>query len=244
MEPTLLVVVAASGAALAAAAGVVPLLGRPRPPITWLAWANALAAGMMLAAAFALVEPVPRTESLPFALGAALGIGFLYATRALSQTRDLPLNELENATPEYGYEVLLVASLHSAAEGVAIGAAMASEPAFGIFVALTLAVHNIPEGTVLAAVFRAVGVGDARAATVAVVANLGQVVMAVATFVLVVAAPAALPWALGFAAGALIFLVAVDLLPDSYAAAGPTSIALTVILAMWLFGLMHGVLRG
>jgi zinc transporter ZupT len=199
---------------------------------------------MMLAGAFALVDPVPRAAALPFALGAVLGIGFLYGSRAFSQTGELALNELESAATEYGYEVLLVASLHAAAEGVAIGAAMASDLGFGIFIAIALALHNVPEGTVLAAVFRSRGVGTARAATLAVVANLGQIVLAVTTFAVVVAAPAMLPWALGFAAGALIYLVAADLLPDSYATAGPTSIALTVVLAIWMFGLMHGVLRG
>ena len=56
--------------------------------------------------------------------------------------------------------------------------------------------------------------------------------------------PAVLPWALGFAAGALIYLVMADLLPESYREAGSTSIALAVILALWVFGLVHGALQG
>ena len=240
MNPVLVVLAVATGAALAAALGILPLLARASPPIAWFAWANALAAGMMLAAAFALAEPV-REPSGAFALAAVLGILFIHGSRAFSQTREPALNRLDEAAPEYGYEVLLVGSLHSVAEGVAIGAAMASDATFGIFVAVALALHNVPEGTLLAAVFRSRGVSLPRAAALAVVANLGQVILAVASFAVVVAVPAALPWALGFAAGALVYLVMVDLLPESYAGAGPTSIALAVILAMWAFSLLHGV---
>lgn len=241
MNPVLVVLAVATGAALAAALGILPLLARASPPIAWFAWANALAAGMMLAAAFALAEPVREPASGAFALAAVLGILFIHGSRAFSQTREPALNRLDEAAPEYGYEVLLVGSLHSVAEGVAIGAAMASDTTFGIFVAVALALHNVPEGTLLAAVFRSRGVSLPRAAALAVVANLGQVILAVASFTVVVAVPAALPWALGFAAGALVYLVMVDLLPESYAGAGPTSIALAVILAMWAFSLLHGV---
>jgi len=244
MDLVLVVLAAATGAALAAALGAFPLLARPSPPGKWLAWANALAAGMMIAAAFALAEPVEGTASGAFGLGAVLGILFIHGTRAFSRTGELSLNRLDEAAPEYGYEVLLVGSLHSAAEGVAIGAAMASDATFGVFVAVALALHNVPEGTVLVAVFRARGVSLLRAAILAVVANSGQIVMAVMSFAVVAATPAMLPWALGFAAGALIYLVTVDLLPESYAGAGATSIGVAVVLAMWAFGLLHGVLGG
>ena len=244
METVLVVLAAASGAALAAALGVLPLLARPRPPTRWLAWANALAAGMMIAAAFALADLVQHSATVPFVLGAVLGILLIHGSRAFSHTEELALNRLDEVAPEYGSEVLLVGSLHSAAEGVAIGAAMASDMAFGIFVATALALHNVPEGTLHAAVFRSRGLSLPRAAAVAVVANLGQVILAVVSFVVVAAVPAVLPWALGFAAGALIYLVMVDLLPESYVGAGSTSIALAVILAMWAFSMLHGVLRG
>ena len=74
MERVLVVLAAATGAALATALGALPLLARPRPPIPWLAWANALAAGMMIAAAFALAEPVQGAATAAFALGAVARI--------------------------------------------------------------------------------------------------------------------------------------------------------------------------
>lgn len=242
MEPVLLVLAASTGAALAAALGILPLLHREEPPLRWLGWSNALAAGLMLACAFALLEPRFHSAAIPIFLGATLGIGFTYATRVFSQTGDLALNKLDEEEPQYGYEVLLVTSIHSAAEGVAVGAAMASNRMFGLIVAAALALHNIPEGTLLAAVFRGRGVRAGRAASLAVVSNLGLVLMAVTTFALIQAVPDMLPWALSFAAGALIYLSMEDLLAESYKEAGSTSIALAVILALWVFGMIHAAL--
>ncbi len=242
MEPVLLVVSVSAAAAAAAALGVLPLIGRETPPATWLGWANALAAGMMLASAFALADIRISPQTWPFAFGAVAAIVFVHATRTLSQTEELRLNLLGEASPEYGYEVLLVASLHSAAEGVAIGAAMATSAPFGIFVATALALHNIPEGTVLAAVFRSRGVPIGSTIALAVVSNLGQILMAVTTFAIVTASPAVLPWTFGFAVGALAYLVMGDLLPESYDQIGPKSIAFAVILALWAFALLHAVL--
>jgi len=240
MEPVLIVLGCATAAALAAPLGVLPLIGRDDVPAQWLAWANAGAAGMMLAAAFVLADFGVASGTIPFGLGAALGIAFIHGSRRFSGTEELGLSELNEASLAYGYEVLLVGALHASAEGVAMGAIMAVDLPVGVFLAVALALHNMPEATVLAAVFRARDVSWRHSATLTVVANVGQVFLAVSTFAVLGAVPAALPWALGFAAGALIYLVMVDLLPESYQEAGPTSIALVTILAMGAFALIHG----
>ena len=243
MEPVLVVLACAFAAALVSPLGVLPLLGRDDVPIRWLGWSNALAAGMMLAAAFVLADAGVSRASIPFGVGALLGIGFIHGSRAFSGTEELDLNRLEEASLAYGYEVLLVSSLHSAVEGVAIGSIMAVDLSIGLFVAVALALHNVPEATVLAAVFRSRGMSWRRTAALAVVSNAGQVLMAVSTFAVLAAAPAALPWALGVAAGALIYVVMVDLLPESYQQAGSITIALVTILAMGAFALIHGAFR-
>ena len=51
-------------------------------------------------------------------------------------------------------------------------------------------------------------------------------------FSVVGALPVLLPWALGFAAGALIYLLLSELLPEAYQQAGHTSIAMVALLAM------------
>ena len=61
-----------------------------------------------------------------------------------------------------------------------------------------------------------------------------------ATFVLVGAVPSLMPWAIGFAVGALIYLVLVELLPESYRQAGHTSIALVTLVAMGMVVALGG----
>ena len=113
--------------------------------------------------------------------------------------------------------------------------------ALKIFVALAIAVHNIPEATVLCAVLAGRGVPPSSAAGLAVASNVTQVLLAIVAFAIVDAAPQALPWALGFAVGALIQLVMAELLPESYRQAGHRTIALVAIVAMGMVVLLRTV---
>jgi ZIP family zinc transporter len=214
--------------------GVGPFLFGRTLPIERIGWANALAAGMMLGAAYVLLVAglLPTRSVVPIAAGTILGIGFVWWTHAAAGTKEMSLNRLDDPDPTYGYQVLLANSLHSASEGVAIGTAMALSLPFGIFVALAIAAHNIPEATVLCAILTGRRVSVSNAAGLAVASNVGQILLAIVTFAIVDAAPAVLPWALGFAVGALIQLVMVELLPESYRQAGHRTIALVAIVAM------------
>ena len=240
MDPTLVVLIYASVAAAVAGLGALPLLVKKPLPAAWIGWSNALAAGMMLGAAYALM--IGGIDRLPAAaaLGAVLGIGFVSWTHVVSGAGDLPLNRLNETSPEYGYRVLLVNTLHSAAEGVAIGCAMVVSLSFGAFMALAIAAHNVPEGTVLSAILTTRGVKLTDAAGLAVATNVSQVLLAIVSFALIGAAPGLLPWALGFAVGSLVCLVLVDLLPECYRQAGSTSIALVTIVAMGILVLLVG----
>jgi zinc transporter ZupT len=241
MQPVLVVLLASGAAVAAAALGVLPFVHAAGVPRRWLGWSNAAAAGAMLGAAYLLAAA--RIDGVAPALGAGalLGIMFVWWSHRVSGTEDLERARLDDRTAAYGYDVLLVSALHSGAEGVAIGAAMAVDPGLGLGVAAAMALHNIPEATVLAAVFRARGDSVARATLLAVVGNAPQVPMAVSAFAVLEAAPALLPAALGFAAGALIYLVTVDLLPESYRQAGATSIALVALLAMGVVAGLQGM---
>ncbi len=77
------------------------------------------------------------------------------------------------------------------------------------------------------------------ATLLAVAANVNQVAFALAAFLAVSTVPVLLPWTLGFAFGALLYLVMVELLPNSYREAGRTSIALVTIVAMGIVVLLH-----
>lgn len=242
MDPTLTVLTFSALAAAGGGLGAIPLIGRDEVPATWIGWASALASGLMLGAAYVLSTAETSGSPLAAAAGAVLGIGFIYATHAAAGTAELDLNRLSDPDPTYGYRILLVGSLHAASEGVAIGVAMALDIPFGIFMALAIAVHNMPEGLILAAVLKSRGVRQREAVGLAVVTNVGQVLLAVVTFAVVSAAPAMLPWTVGFAVGGLVYLVLLELLPESYRTVGATSIALLALVATGVVVLLQGTL--
>lgn len=239
MNPTLTVLFYSSLAAGAAALGAIPIRGRAGLPASWIGWSNAVAAGLMLGAAFMLAQENPDHAALPLAGGALLGILFTHWTHAVTGTAELDLNRLDEVDPTYGYRIMLTGTLHSASEGVAIGAAMFIDLAFGISMAVAIAVHNIPEAAIQSAIMRSRGAAARDAAGLAIAVNLSQVLLAVVTFAVLGAVPSALPWALGFAVGALLNLVLVELLPESYKQAGSTSIALVTFVAMSMVALVR-----
>lgn len=239
MDPILLILIASSGAALASAAGVLPLFARPEVPRAWIGWSDALAAGMMLGLSYLL--STAGLDGVPGGLGAFLGILFIFVTQGAIDSSPEP--SVDGAsTARSAHQIFLQGLLHSASEGVAIAAAWAADTRFGVFMALAVAVHNIPEGTLLAAAHRQRGVSLLRAMTIVISANVTQILLAVATYAVIVAAPAAMPWAAGFAAGALVHLVMAELLPDSYRYAGATSIAMVTAIAMGIVVLGGGTL--
>jgi len=234
--------------ALSAAAGALGVLppaafgrGGRALPTAWIGWANALAAGMMLAAAYLLAEAGLAGPALPAALGAALGALAIFASHAVPRPAAPAPAERPRDRLARGRTSVLTGALHSASEGVAIGVAMAVDLRFGIFLALAIAVHNIPEATVLCAALTGRGRRLPAAAALAVAADVPQVPLAVGAFALASAAPAALPWVQGFAVGALVNLVLTELMPDSYREAGHTSIALVASVAMGIVVLLRGL---
>ncbi len=205
-----------------AALGALPLLFNHPVPVRVVGWGTALASGLMLGVAYALMTIALGDGALQAGLGAIIGIAGVTAARAGLQ----PLDAFRQG------------SVHAIPEGIAIGAAMAVSLPFGMMMAATLAVHNIPEGTMTIAGLRRER-GLMTATALAVLANANQIVFAVAAFAVIQVAPSLLPWLLGLAVGALLHLVMAELLPSSYQQAGRTSIALVTIVAVAIVVLLH-----
>ncbi|HSH75333.1 MAG TPA: ZIP family metal transporter [Longimicrobiales bacterium] len=228
-------------AALAASLGAVPQAVGAPPSRTVIGWANALAGGMMLGVAYALLTQGLGDGPLAGGLGALLGTAFVRGTHAAAGTGELDLESLEPASPGGGYKAVLVDALHAADEGVAIGVAMAVSMPLGIAMAVTLALHNVPEAMVLTSALTRLGLRPRQSAALAVAVNVNQVLLAVLAFSLVALWPFLLPTIAGFAVGALVYRTLVELLPESYAQAGRTSIAVVTLLAMGVVLLLVGV---
>jgi ZIP family zinc transporter len=227
-EPVLAVLLFSSLAALLAALGVVPFAAGRQPSPVWIAGAYALASGLMLGAGHLLMSRGLERGAFAVVAGAALGVLYAWWIKRYTGAH-VSDRRPETANQEgLGYKLLLESMLHATAEGVAIGVAMVLEIKLGVFVALALAVHNIGEAMALTDALRRRGVSIGAAAGLCVGTNVPQPLLALAVFALEPVLGALLPAALGFAAGALVFLVLTELLPASYERAGGTVIALVV----------------
>jgi len=94
-------------------------------------------------------------------------------------------------------------------------AAFGDTAAFGLLIALAIAIQNIPEGLAISLVLVPRGISVARAAGWSIFSSLPQPLMAVPAYQLVEWFKPVLPFGLGFAGGAMLWMVAVQLVPDA-----------------------------
>jgi ZIP family zinc transporter len=125
--------------------------------------------------------------------------------------------------------VLGILTVHSFPEGVAVGVAFADlgfsgptlfgfvVPVLGVFMTLAISVHNVPEGLAISIPLRAMGVSEPRMVWWAVFSSLPQPIGAVVAFYFVRIAREFLPFGFGFAAGAMIYLVLTEFIPEALA---------------------------
>ena len=126
--------------------------------------------------------------------------------------------------------VFVVLFVHSLPEGFAIGTAYASDTAgLSLFVIVAIAIQNIPEGTSVAIPMAAAGYSRGRQFWAAVGTSAPQPIGALVAYLLVQEISTLLPVSFGFAAGAMLALVVIELLPqairESFAAAAAGVVA-------------------
>ena len=119
------------------------------------------------------------------------------------------------------FAVLLV---HSFPEGLAMGTAFASNTAgLGLYVIVAIAVQNVPEGTSVAIPMGAAGFRRAQQFWAAVMTSAPQPIAAVLAYLLVETVDSLLPLSFAFAAGAMLSLVVLELLPQALTRSGWTA---------------------
>lgn len=110
-------------------------------------------------------------------------------------------------------------AIHNVPEGMVIGASYALDAhtaaSAGLTMAVVIGLHNIPEGMAVAAPLAGGGVSRARAVLVTVLAGAPTVLGAAAGYSIGVMGPRALALSLGFASGAMLYVVFAQLLPES-----------------------------
>ncbi|MCB0863031.1 MAG: ZIP family metal transporter [Solirubrobacterales bacterium] len=209
-------IILASVTALATGIGAIPvmLLGnRARSMVPLLL---GIAGGVMgVASVMGLIMPaLDRGTVAEVAGGVLIGIAFLMVARRY--LNHLP-RDFSRAGGSTGLLVFLVLLVHSLPEGFAVGTAYEADPAqLGIFVVIAISIQNIPEGTSVAIPLAAAGASGNRQFWMAVASSVPQPIGAVIAYLLVQEISALLPVSFGFAAGAMLALTLIEILPDAW----------------------------
>lgn len=203
---------------LATGVGALPFAIVRKLSDRWQGLASALAGGMMLSASvFTLADKALR-EGHPWQViaGMLAGALFLAWTARFIGRNNWQIHELSAADSRQSILMLTAMFVHSIPEGVAIGVGYATgELRFGFLLAFAIAIHNIPEGMAVALPLRAKGISVWACFWYAVLTSVPQPLAAVPSYLVVSVFQPLLPAGLGFAGGAMIFLVAAEMMPDS-----------------------------
>lgn len=219
---------AGMAAAFATAAGALPALFSRKLSARLNAAMLGFGGGVMLAASiFSLILPAMdlfaqsngSSSSLQVALGILGGaLLMLLLERMVPHEHFIKGTEGQQAKAlKRSWLFVLAIILHNIPEGLAIGAAYAGGDATGASALATgIAVQDIPEGFVVAMALLAVGYRRRVALAVGMLSGLTEPIMAVIGAVLLGTSPAMLPWGLALAAGAMLFVISHEIIPESH----------------------------
>ncbi len=191
------------------------------------------AAGVMVAAsvwsllipAMDMSEHMGKMAFVPAAAGFLIGIGFL-----LLMDRVIPHLHLGSNTPEgpccqlkRTTMLMLAVTIHNFPEGAAAGAALAGvmsgngriTMAGALTLALGIAIQNFPEGAIISLPLKGEGTSKRKAFLSGAASGIVEPISAVIAILLAAALDPVLPYLLSFAAGAMIYVVVEELIPEA-----------------------------
>jgi len=193
------------------------------------------AAGVMIAASFwSLLAPaIEMAEAsalpawVPATAGFLLGGAFLWLVDKILPHLHLglPIEEAEGIKTSWHRSILLVLAitLHNVPEGLAVGVAFgavaaglpAASLAGAIALALGIGIQNFPEGAAVSIPLRREGMSRLKSFWYGQLSGVVEPIAGVLGALAVIAMRPILPYALAFAAGAMIFVVVEELIPES-----------------------------
>ena len=193
---------------------------------------NGFAAGMMVAASvWSLLLPsieqsnaMGRLSFLPAVTGFWLGILFLLALdhliphiHAKSNQTEGPVSKLRRTTM-----MVLAVTMHNIPEGMAVGVMYAGyisgssqiTAASALALSIGIAIQNFPEGAIVSMPLRAEGEKKGKAFLGGMISGVVEPIGAVLTILAAQLIVPVLPYLLGFAAGAMLYVVVEELIPE------------------------------
>ena len=195
------------------------------------------ASGVMVAASVwsLLIPSLEMAEQqggvswLPAAVGFVLGILFLLLLDTLIPHLHIGSDKPEGLTHNCRWNrstMLAVAvTLHNIPEGMAVGVILASAMAEGSMIpmsaawalAIGLAIQNFPEGAILSMPLHSEGMNKGKAFLIGALSGIVEPIAAILTILLIGFIAPALPYLLAFAAGAMMYVVVEELIPEAQA---------------------------
>jgi ZIP family zinc transporter len=194
-----------------------------------------MAAGVMIAASFwsLLIPAIGLAEQIGMIPWLAASVGFFLGWSCLWVLDHIlphlhigfPLETAEGPKTSLGKTTLLVIAItiHNIPEGLAIGVAFgaiaagvqASALAGAIALALGIGIQNFPEGLAISMPLRREGMSRLHSFSYGQLSAVVEPIAALAGAAAVIIATPILPFALAFAAGAMIFVVVEEVIPES-----------------------------
>ena len=193
------------------------------------------AAGVMVAASvWSLLIPSLEMAAdnggitwLPAAIGFVLGILLLLDTLIphLHIGADKPEGLTRNCQWKRTTMLSVAVTLHNIPEGMAVGVILASAMAEGSMISMSaawalaigIAIQNFPEGAILSMPLHSEGMSKWKAFSIGALSGIVEPIASVLTILLIGFISPALPYLLAFAAGAMIYVVIEELIPEAQA---------------------------
>jgi ZIP family zinc transporter len=235
-----LVFVAGLLTALATGLGALPFFLVEDISDRWNVALWGLASGIMVAASlFGLVmegldvvDGTALDAVLLVGPGAVAGVGLVVVGHEVLEGADVDPKEYKAADFTKLVLILGILTVHSFPEGVAVGVSFAelgiddpslatvtlggfTLPVLAVFMTVAISIHNVPEGVAVSIPLRAMDVSEWRMVWWAVFSSLPQPIGAVLAYAFVTLAEQFLPVGFGFAAGAMVYLVATEFVPEA-----------------------------
>lgn len=232
---------AGTATAVATGLGAIPvfLLGPRAERLRPFLWGTAVGLMGVASVVGLLLPALDEDGGASVTAGLVIGVVFLLGSRRLLAARDVHVGELRGTSVRRSILVFGVLLVHSLPEGLAIGTAYASDTeGLALFVILAIGLQNVPEGTSVAIPMASAGFGRAQQFWAAVLTSAPQPVGAVIAYLAVEEVVGLLPFSFAFAAGAMLSLVVVELVPAAFvrggrmAAAGGTAAGAALMLML------------
>lgn len=188
----------------------------------------AVAAGVMLGATlFSLIVPALEVAGRSGGeLGAALVVSagiVLGALGVWAVHEQVPHEHFMKGTEGLGgvhigkhWLFILAITLHNFPEGMSVGVAYGDAMSTGMAVALGIGIQNMPEGLAVAAALIGDGSSRARAFWIAALTGLVEPLGGLVGALAISLSAALLPWGLAFAAGAMLFVISGEIIPETH----------------------------